>query len=68
MALSVLYQSCQDQIVHSIYGAPAFSSLAQADASESNMLTATAFLDSTYADDNKSERFPSRANTPGPVS
>jgi hypothetical protein len=67
MTLSVLYQSCENQLVQSIYGAPAFSSLAQADVSEANMFTATAFLDSMYAD-NQSERFPSRANTPLPVS
>lgn len=68
MALSILYQTCDDKLVQSIYGAPAFSSLADADVSEANMFTATAFLDSMYTDDNKSERFPSRANTPLPVS
>jgi hypothetical protein len=66
MSLDVLFQSCQEQLVQSFYGAPAFSSLAAADVSESNMFTATAFLDTMYGD-NQSERFPSRAQTPVPV-
>jgi hypothetical protein len=67
MTLDVLFQSCEEQLVQSFYGAPAFSSLAAADVSEANMFTASAFLDSMYGD-NQSERFPSRANTPAPVS
>jgi hypothetical protein len=66
MSLDVLFQSCQEQLVQSFYGAPAFSSLAAADVSESNMFTATAFLDTMYGD-NQSERAPSRAQTPLPV-
>ncbi|CAI6340222.1 unnamed protein product [Periconia digitata] len=66
MALQVLFQSTGGQLVQSFYGAPAFSSLAAADVSESNMFTATAYLDSLYGDD-QSERFPSRGNTPMPV-
>lgn len=66
MALDVLFQSTGNQLVQSFYGAPAFSSLASADVSEANMLTATAYLDSMYGD-NQSERFPSRAQTPMPV-
>ncbi|PVI07369.1 P-loop containing nucleoside triphosphate hydrolase protein [Periconia macrospinosa] len=65
MALQVLFQSTGEQLVQSFYGAPAFSSLAAADVSESNMFTATAFLDSLYGDD-QLERFPSRGNTPMP--
>ena len=67
MALDVLFQTTGDQLVQSFYGAPAFSSLAAADVSEANMFTATAYLDSMYGD-NQSERYPSRANTPMPVS
>jgi hypothetical protein len=67
MALDVLFQSLGEQLVQSFYGAPAFSSLAAADVSEANMFTATAFLDAMYGD-NQSERFPSRAQTPMPVS
>jgi hypothetical protein len=67
MSLDVLYQTCEEQLVQSIYGAPAFSSLAKADVSEANMFTATAYLDSLYGD-NQSERFPSRAQTPAAVS
>ena len=67
MTLDTLFQSCEEQLVQSFYGAPAFSSLAAADVSEANMFTASAYLDSMYGD-NQSERFPSRANTPAPVS
>jgi len=67
MALDVLFQNTGEQLVQSLYGAPAFSSLAAADVSEAHMYTATAFLDSMYGD-NQSERFPSRAQTPMPVS
>lgn len=67
MALDVLFQTTRDQLVQSFYGAPAFSSLAAADVSEAHMFTATAYLDSMYGD-NQSERFPSRAQTPMPVS
>jgi hypothetical protein len=67
MALDVLFQNTGQQLVQSFYGAPAFSSLAAADVSEAHMYTATAFLDSMYGD-NQSERFPSRAQTPMPVS
>jgi hypothetical protein len=67
MTLDTLFQSCEEQLVQSFYGAPAFSSLAAADVSEANMFTASAYLDSMYGD-NQSEKFPSRANTPGPVS
>jgi hypothetical protein len=67
MSLDVLFQSCEEQLVQSFYGAPAFTSLAAADVSEAHMFTATAFLDSLYGD-NQSERFPSRAQTPMPVS
>ncbi|KAF2025256.1 P-loop containing nucleoside triphosphate hydrolase protein [Setomelanomma holmii] len=66
MSLDVLFQSCEERLVQSFYGAPAFSSLAAADVSEAHMYTATAFLDSMYGD-NQSERFPSRAQTPMPV-
>jgi hypothetical protein len=65
MSLDVLFQSCEEHLVQSFYGAPAFSSLAVADVSESHMYTATAFLDTMYGD-NQSERFPSRAQTPVP--
>ncbi|KAL5113536.1 hypothetical protein ACEQ8H_008575 [Pleosporales sp. CAS-2024a] len=65
MSLDVLFQSCEHQLVQSFYGAPAFSSLAAADVAEAHMLTATAFLDSLYGD-NQSERNPSRAQTPMP--
>ncbi|KAF2712249.1 kinesin [Pleomassaria siparia CBS 279.74] len=65
MAMDILFQSTGTQLVQSFYGAPAFSSLAAADASEAHMFTATAFLDSMYGD-NQSERFPSRAQTPMP--
>ncbi|KAJ4382191.1 hypothetical protein N0V86_002522 [Didymella sp. IMI 355093] len=65
MTLDALFQSCEEQLVQSFYGAPAFSSLAAADVSEANMFTASAYLDSMYGD-NQSERFPSRANTPAP--
>lgn len=67
MTLDVLFQTCEEQLVQSFYGAPAFSSLASADVSEAHMFTASAFLDSLYGD-NQSERFPSRAQTPMPVS
>jgi hypothetical protein len=67
MSLDVLFQSCEEQLVQSFYGAPAFSSLAAADVADAHMYTATAFLDSMYGD-NQSERFPSRAQTPMPVS
>lgn len=67
MSLDVLFQSCEERLVQSFYGAPAFSSLAAADVAEAHMYTATAFLDSLYGD-NQSERFPSRAQTPMPVS
>ena len=67
MTLDVLFQSTGHQLVQSFYGAPAFSSLAAADVSEAHMFTATAYLDSLYGD-NQSERFPSRAQTPMPVS
>ncbi|KAH6616575.1 kinesin [Boeremia exigua] len=65
MTLDALFQSCEEQLVQSFYGAPAFSSLAAADVSEANMFTASAYLDSMYGD-NQSEKFPSRANTPAP--
>ena len=67
MTLDVLFQSCEEQLVQPFYGAPAFSSIAAADVSEANVFTASAYLDSMYGD-NQSERFPSRANTPAPVS
>ena len=67
MTLDTLFQSCEEQLGQSFYGAPAFSSLAAADVSEANMFTASAYLDSMYGD-SESERFPSRANTPAPVS
>lgn len=67
MTLDALFQSCDEQLVQSFYGAPAFSSLAAADVSEANMFTASAYIDSMYGD-NQSERFASRANTPAPVS
>jgi hypothetical protein len=67
MAMDILFQSTGNQLVQSFYGAPAFSSLAAADVSEAHMFTATAFLDSMYGD-NQSERAPSRAQTPLPVS
>ena len=67
MTLDVVFQTCEEQLVQSFYGAPAFSSLAAADVSEAHMFTATAYLDSLYGD-NQSERFPSRAQTPLPVS
>jgi len=67
MAMDILFQSTGNQLVQSFYGAPAFSSLAAADVSEAHMFTATAFLDSMYGD-NQSERFPSRSQTPMPVS
>ena len=67
MTLDVVFQSCEEQLVQSFYGAPAFSSIAAADVSEANVFTASAYLDSMYGD-NQSERFPSRANTPAPVS
>ena len=67
MTLDVVFQTCEEQLVQSFYGAPAFASLAAADVSEAHMFTATAFLDSLYGD-NQSERFPSRAQTPMPVS
>lgn len=67
MSLDTIFQTCGDQLVQSFYGAPAFSSLANADVSEAHMYTATAFLDSLYGD-NQSERFSSRAQTPMPVS
>jgi hypothetical protein len=68
MALDVVYQTVEEQLVQSFYGAPAFSSLATADVSEAQMFTATAYLDSLYGD-NQSERFPtSRAQTPMQVS
>lgn len=62
MALDVLFQTTGNQLVQSFYGAPAFSSLAAADAAEANMFTATAYLDSMFGD-NQSERCPSRAQT-----
>ncbi|KAF3036036.1 hypothetical protein E8E12_003145 [Didymella heteroderae] len=65
MTLDALFQSCEERLVQSFYGAPAFSSLAAADVSEANMFTASAYLDSMYGD-NQSEKFPSRANTPAP--
>ncbi|EFQ85162.1 hypothetical protein PTT_19934 [Pyrenophora teres f. teres 0-1] len=63
MTLDVVFQTCEEQLVQSFYGAPAFSSLATADVSEAQLYTATAYLDNMYGD-NQSERFPSRANTP----
>lgn len=54
MALDVLFQATGEQLVQSFYGAPAFTSLAAADVSESHMFTATAFLDSLYGDNNQS--------------
>ncbi|EUC50322.1 hypothetical protein COCMIDRAFT_82162 [Bipolaris oryzae ATCC 44560] len=63
MTLDTVYQACDGQLVQSFYGAPAFSSLAAADVSDSQMYTATAYLDTVYGD-NQSERFPSRAQTP----
>jgi len=67
MTLDVVFQTCEEQLVQSFYGAPAFSSLATADVSEAQLYTATAYLDNMYGD-NQSERFPSRANTPMQVS
>lgn len=67
MTLDLLFQTCEEKLVQSFYGAPAFSSLAAADVSEANIFTASAYLDSMYGD-SQSERFPSRANTPAPVS
>lgn len=67
MTLDTVYQACDGQLVQSFYGAPAFSSLAAADVSDSQMYTATAYLDTVYGD-NQSERFPSRAQTPMQVS
>ena len=63
MTLDVIYQTCEEQLVQSFYGAPAFSSLATADVSDAQMYTATAYLDNMFGD-NQSERFPSRAQTP----
>ncbi|KNG49665.1 kinesin family protein [Stemphylium lycopersici] len=63
MTLDVIYQTCEEQLVQSFYGAPAFSSLATADVSDAQMYTATAYLDTMFGD-NQSERFPSRAQTP----
>ncbi|ORY17779.1 kinesin [Clohesyomyces aquaticus] len=65
MALDVLFRSTGNHLVQSFYGAPSFTSLLHADVSEAHLLTATAFLDSMYGD-NQSERFPSRAQTPMP--
>ncbi|KAF2204792.1 kinesin [Delitschia confertaspora ATCC 74209] len=65
MALDVLFRSIGSQLVQSLYGAPAFSSIASSDASDAHIFTATAFLDSMYGD-NQSERFPSRGTTPMP--
>lgn len=67
MTLDTIYQACEEQLVQSFYGAPAFSSLATADVSDAQMYTATAYLDAVYGD-NQSERFPSRAQTPMQVS
>lgn len=66
MTLDTVFQTCEAQLVQSFYGAPAFSSLANADVSEAHMFTATAFLDTLYGD-NQSDRY-SRAHTPGAVS
>jgi hypothetical protein len=66
MALDVIFQACDEQLVQSFYGAPAFSSLANADVSEAQMFTATAYIESMYGD-NQSGRY-SRAQTPVAVS
>lgn len=67
MALDVLFQATGEQLVQSFYGAPAFASLAAADASEANMFTATAFLDSMYGNADQSS-FISRGPASMPVS
>jgi succinate--hydroxymethylglutarate CoA-transferase len=66
MTLDVIFQACDEQLVQSFYGAPAFSSLATADVSEAQMFTATAYIESMYGDD-QSGRY-SRAQTPMAVS
>ncbi|CAN9145211.1 unnamed protein product [Alternaria alternata] len=62
MTLDTIFQACDEQLVQSFYGAPAFSSLAAADVSEAQMFTATAYIDSMYGDE-QSGRY-SRAQTP----
>ncbi|KAF2852842.1 kinesin [Plenodomus tracheiphilus IPT5] len=63
MTLDAVFQACEEQLVQSFHGAPAFSSLAAADVSEAHMFTASAFLDRLYGD-TQSERPSSRAQTP----
>ncbi|CBX99817.1 similar to kinesin family protein [Plenodomus lingam JN3] len=63
MTLDAVFQTCEQQLVQSFYGAPAFSSLAAADVSEAHMFTASAFLDKLYGD-SQPERPSSRAQTP----
>ena len=66
MTLDTIFQACDEQLVQSFYGAPAFSSLAAADVSEAQLFTATAYIDSMYGDE-QSGRY-SRAQTPMAVS
>ncbi|KAI4928151.1 uncharacterized protein J4E92_005634 [Alternaria infectoria] len=63
MTLDVIFQACDEQLVQSLYGAPAYSSLANADVSEAQMYTATAYIENMYGDNNQSGRY-SRAQTP----
>jgi succinate--hydroxymethylglutarate CoA-transferase len=67
MTLDVIFQACDEQLVQSLYGAPAYSSLANADVSEAQMYTATAYIENMYGDNNQSGRY-SRAQTPVAVS
>ncbi|KAH9872048.1 hypothetical protein J1614_006308 [Plenodomus biglobosus] len=64
MTLDAIFQACDGQLVQSLYGAPAFSSLAAADVAEAHLFTASAFLDRLYGDTQPAERPSSRAQTP----
>ncbi|KAF2501209.1 kinesin family protein-like protein [Lophium mytilinum] len=66
MALGLLFQSTESQIVQPTYGSNAVPSLAATDASEAQLFTASAFLDSHYGDNQSERGFNSRAQTPMP--
>jgi hypothetical protein len=67
MALDILFQSTDTQLVQPTYGSSVFPSLAAADVSEAQLFPAATFLDSLYGDNQSERGFNSRAQTPMPV-
>ena len=67
MALDILFQSTDTQLVQPTYGSSVFPSLAGADVSEAQLFPAATFLDSLYGDNQSERGFNSRAQTPMPV-